>query len=107
MAKKAVTAQERLEQLLAGAKANTDGPVLDVVVLKGYVDELNGLEAAVNQAKLARKAATKARDDRLKEVLAETLKAELAVKSHYGPKSLKVKEYVLSEPKPAKKPKGQ
>jgi len=107
MAKKAVTAQERLEQLLAGAKANTDGPELDVETLKGYVDELNSLEAGVNQAKLLRKAATKARDDRLKEVLAEVLKTELAVKSHYGPKSPKVKEYILSQPKPAKKSKGQ
>jgi hypothetical protein len=40
-------------------------------------------------------------------VLAEALKAELAVKSHYGPKSPKVKEFILSQPKAAKKSKGQ
>ncbi len=107
MAKKSVTAQERLEQLLAGAKVNADGPVLDVAALKGYVDELNSLEAAANQAKQAQKAATKARDDRLKVVLAEVLKAELAVKSHYGPKSPKVKEFILSQPKAAKKSKDK
>ena len=103
MAKIAVSVQERLEQLVAGAKANADGPALNVAGLKGYVDELNDLEAALNQAKLALKAATKARDARLKEVLDEVIKAELAVKSHFGPKSLKVKEYVLSQPRTVKK----
>ncbi len=103
MAKKAVTMQERLEQLLAGAKANTDGPALDVAGLKGYVDELNDLEAKLNQAKQAQKAATKTRDVRLKEVLLEVQKAELAVKSHFGPKSPKNKEYILSAPKAVKK----
>ncbi|MFN8595915.1 MAG: hypothetical protein U0559_07005 [Anaerolineae bacterium] len=104
MAKKAVTAQERLEQLIAGATANPTGPGLNVQTLQGYVTELNGLEAALNQAKQAQKAATQVRDDRLKVVLAEVLKAELAVKAHYGPKSPKVKEYILSAPKAAKKP---
>ncbi len=107
MAKKAVTAQERLEQLIAGIKANTDGPALDVAGLKGFVDELNTLEAAVNQAKQAQKAATKARDDRLKDVLLEVQKAELAVKAHFGPRSPKNKEYILSAPKAAKKTTGQ
>jgi hypothetical protein len=107
MAKKAVTAQERLEQLLAGAKANADGPKLDVAGLQGYVGELNDLEAKVNLAKQAQKAATKARDVRLTEVLLEVQKAELAVKSHFGPKSPKNKEYILSAPKAAKKTAGK
>ncbi|CAG0965354.1 hypothetical protein GPROT1_01131 [Gammaproteobacteria bacterium] len=107
MAKKAVTAQERLEQLLAGAKANADGPKLDVTGLQGFVNELNDLEAKVNLAKQAQKAATKARDDRLKAVLLEVQKAELAVKSHYGPRSPKNKEYILSAPKVAKKTTGK
>ncbi len=106
MAKKAVTAQERLEQLLAGAKANADGPALDVAGLKGYVDELNDLEAKVNLAKQAQKAATRSRDDRLKAVLLEVQKAELAVKAHFGPRSPKNKEYILSAPKAAKKTTG-
>ena len=106
MAKKAVTAQERLEQLIGGAKANADGPALNVAALKGYVDELNDLEAKVNQAKQAQKAATKTRDVRLKEVLLEVQKAELAVKSHYGPRSPKNKEYILAAPKVVKKPVG-
>jgi hypothetical protein len=107
MAKKAVTAQERLEQLIGGASANTDGPTLDVAELKGFVGKLNTLEANVNQAKQAQKAATKARDDRLKEVLLEVQKAELAVKSHFGPRSPKNKEYILSAPKAAKKAAGK
>lgn len=107
MAKKAVTAQERLEQLIGGAGANADGPALDVTALQGLVDELNALEAKVNQAKQAQKAATKARDDRLKEVLVEVQKAELAVKSHFGPRSPKNKEYILSAPKAVKKAAGK
>jgi flagellar hook-basal body complex protein FliE len=107
MAKKAVTAQERLEQLIGGVKANADGPKLDVAGLQGFVDELNTLEANVNQAKQAQKAATKKRDDRLKEVLLEVQKAELAVKSHYGPRSPKNKEYILSAPKAVKKATGK
>ena len=107
MAKKAVTAQERLEQLIGGAKSNADGPALDVAALQGLVDELNTLEAKVNQAKQAQKAATKARDDRLKEVLLEVQKAELAVKSHFGPRSPKNKEYILSAPKAVKKAAGK
>ena len=106
MAKKAVTAQERLEQLLAGARANADGPALDVAGLKGYVDELNDLEAKVNLAKQAQKAATRSRDDRLKAVLLEGQKAELAVKAHFGPRSPKNKEYILSAPKAARKTTG-
>ncbi len=103
MAKAAVSAQERLEQLIAGAKANADGPALNVAGLNGYVGELNDLEAALNQAKLALKAATKARDARLKSVLEEVVKAELAVKSHFGPKSPKVKEYIKTQPRAVKK----
>lgn len=106
MAKKAVTAQERLEQLIGGAKANADGPALDVAVLKGYVDELNDLETKVNLAKQAQKATTKARDVRLKEVQLEIQKAELAVKAHFGPRSPKNKEYILAAPKAVKKAVG-
>ena len=103
MAKAAVSAQERLEQLIAGAGANPDGPSLNVATLQGYVAELNSLEAALNQAKLALKAAAQTRDDRLKAVLGEITKAELTVKAHYGPKSPKVKEYVSAQPRLSKK----
>lgn len=106
MAKAAVTAQERLEKLMAGAKANSDGPALNSQQLQGFVDELNDLEAELGRAKLAVGAATQARNAKLKEALDVAVKAELAVKSHYGPKSPKVKEYVLSQSRPAKKSKG-
>ena len=103
MAKKAVTAQERLEQLLAGAKANADGPALDVAGLKGYVDELNDLEAKVNLAKQAQKAATRSRDVRLKAVLLEVQKAELAVKAHFGPACPRTRSTSCLRPKRPRK----
>ena len=46
MVKKAVTIQERLEQLIAGAGANPDGPALDVAGLQAHVTRLNELEYA-------------------------------------------------------------
>jgi hypothetical protein len=106
MAKKAVTTQERLEKLIAGANANPDGPTLDVAALKGLVDTLNGLEYQVSQAKLALSQAVKTRNAQVKDAVDTIVKAELAVKSHYGPRSAKVKEFVLPADKPRAKPKA-
>lgn len=99
MAKVAVTAQEKIEQLLADAEANADGPLIDITQLQNYIAELNDLEAKLNEARLTLKASMKVRNERLKLVQEEITKAELAVKSHYGPKSPKTKEYVMTQPR--------
>jgi hypothetical protein len=99
MTKVAVTAQEKIEQLLADAEANADGPLIDVTQLQNYIAELDDLEAKLNEAKLTLKASMKARNERLKLVQEEITKAELTVKSHYGPKSPKTKEYVMAQPR--------
>jgi len=93
MVKKAVSTQERLEKLIAGAGANPDGPALDAAQLQVHVTRLNELEYGATQARLALAAAVKARDEYLAQEA--TYKAEYAVKAFYGPRSPKVKEYVL------------
>ena len=103
MAKKAVNAQERLEALVAGVDANPNGPQLNVSLLKDHVATLNDLEYKLGQAKLALKAASKARDAGLKVALDDVVKAEYAVKAHYGPKSPKVKEYIQPRSHPKTK----
>ena len=95
MVKKSVTIQERLEQLIAGAGANPDGPALDVAGLQAHVTRLNELEYAATQARLALAAAVKARDENLAQFQEETYKGEYAVKAFYGPRSPKVQEYIL------------
>lgn len=99
MAKVAVSLQERMEQLPAGTQANVDDSTLIVTQLQGCLVELDEVEAKLNRAKLTLKASTQAHDDRLKFVQAAITKAELAAKSHYGPKSPKVKEYVMAQPR--------
>ena len=102
MAQKAVTTQERLEKLVAGAAANPDGPNLDTQTLQGHVTALNTLEYDVSQAKLALTTKVKARDERLALATTDAQKSEFAVKAMYGPRSPKLKEYILTAPAPSK-----
>jgi hypothetical protein len=99
MAKVAVTVQEKIEQLLADAEANADGPLIDITQLQNYIAELDDLEAKLNEARLTLRASMKARNERLKLVQEEITKAELAVKLHYAPKTPKAKEYVMTQPR--------
>ena len=100
MVQKAVTMQERAEQLIAGAGANPDGPTLDVAGLQDHVAALNDLAYRVTQAKLALAQAVQTRDKRLRQVTDDVQRAENLVRAAYGLRAPKVKEYVLPGPKP-------
>jgi hypothetical protein len=95
MVKVAVTIQERLEKLLAGVEVNPTGPALNTDTLQTHIRTLNDLEYRVTQAKLALTEAVRVRDEQIKQAMEDIAKAEYALKAHYGPRAVKLKEYIL------------